>query len=165
MGMVAAEHGSTGGWTVGGNEHAHRESDSGAHVGSEGSLWILADYLRPLTVLQAVLSALVLVTFTFIVEFAINGVTGGSLPGPLARYPWLAWPAVAFGFLVSVAGAIRERLRHRPRRRDSRAPSSPRAPKELPPDIPEFTGRRRELDALRALLPDPDADRLTAPTI
>jgi tetratricopeptide (TPR) repeat protein len=129
-----------------------------------GPFWAL-EYLRPLTVLQALASAVVLVTFTFIVDFAINAVTGGTLPGPLARYPWLAWPAVGLAFLVSVTAAIRERLKHRPAPPDGGTPSRPQPPMELPPDTAEFTGRRRELGALRALVPDPEAARPSAPVI
>jgi tetratricopeptide (TPR) repeat protein len=150
---------------VGDNEHAHRGPESEAHLRYAVPLGVVADYLRPLTLLQAVSSALVLVSFTFMVDFAINAVTGGTLPGPLARYPWLAWPAVGLGFLLSVATAIRERLRHQPAPRHGGTPSAPRPPKELPRDIAEFTGRRKELDALRALVPDPDAARPAAPTI
>lgn len=119
-----------------------------------------------MTVLQAFVYALAAVTFGVALDFVINGVTGGSLPGPLAHYPQLAWPALGVMFVASVTAAVRERLK----RHGSHGiglprppPEPPPPPKELPPDIPEFTGRRRELKALWELVPAAEAAP-TAPT-
>src|SRR5215471_892431 len=68
--------------------------------------------MRPLTVLQAVIYGLVVVTGGISADFAINVVTGGSLPGPLAHYGFLAWPTLGVLFVVSVAAAVGERLRN-----------------------------------------------------
>ncbi|HXM54928.1 MAG TPA: NB-ARC domain-containing protein, partial [Candidatus Dormibacteraeota bacterium] len=127
---------------------------------------VSAQYVRAL---EALLYALVIVTGGLLADFAVNAVTGGTLPGPLERYRYFAWPTIVVVFLLSLAAAVRERLRGR----DHGAPAAGSAapaeqasgPFNLPPPSIEFTGRRRELAELRALVVPQEPLRRAAPIV
>jgi tetratricopeptide (TPR) repeat protein len=124
--------------------------------------------VRPPTVLKAVLYGLVVATFGLLADFVVNVATGGSLPGPLDRYRSLAWPAVILVFVASLVAAVVDRLRHREPGTHvvpdaAPAPSSP--PQGLPRAIDEFTGREKELDELRKLVPVPESHKPLAPVV
>src|SRR5262249_53093103 len=115
----------------------------------------------PLIVVWAVIYGLIVVTASLLVDFAINVITGGRLPGPLASVQWLAWPALVVLFLASAVAGVGQALRQTVGRRLAPAPDRPMArgnpPRYLPPNIGEFTGRDRDLEALRTLARAPAA--------
>jgi tetratricopeptide (TPR) repeat protein len=119
--------------------------------------------------LKALLYALLIVTGGLLADFAVNVVTGATLPGPLEHYRYFAWPTIGVVFALSLAAAVRERLISReaagPSERDD-PPSRPiPGPFNLPPRSAEFTGRRKELAELRALVPTGEPRRRSAPVV
>jgi tetratricopeptide (TPR) repeat protein len=121
---------------------------------------------RASLLVRALLYGVVVATGGLAVDFAVNVLTGGSLPGPLDRYRWLALPTVLVAFTTAVTAAVRERLGHA--RVEARAAAGDRPEGQLP-DLPpvtrDFTGRTRELEALRALLPPAEASARAAPVV
>ncbi len=67
----------------------------------------------PLSWLQAIAFGIIVITGGLLADLTINVVTGGSLPGPLARFQVLAWPVLGVLFVATVTAALRERLRAR----------------------------------------------------
>ena len=130
---------------------------------------------RTARVVTAVIYGLVIVTGGLLADFAVNVVTGGSLPGPLDRYRNFAWPTIALVFLLSMAAAVRERLAGRGHDGDPAEveppvePAKPAkpvtGPSNLPPVIGEFTGRTEDLAQLRALVPPVAARRPGPPVV
>ena len=119
--------------------------------------------------LKALLYALLIVTGGLLADFAVNAVTGGTLPGPLDRYRYFAWPTIVVVFLASLAATFRERLPSRrgdqhPERGEQPTPAAG-GPFNLPPRSAEFTGRRKQLGQLRALVPAGEPRRRSAPVV
>ncbi len=113
---------------------------------------------RPILLLLAVVAGLLSV----LLAIAVNIATGGQLPGPLAPYRGLAWPAVAVLAVTTVGLAVWQ-FALDPHAGSHAAPVTggttlsaqvprPVVPAELPPDIATFTGRQAELARLGALL-------------
>jgi tetratricopeptide (TPR) repeat protein len=124
--------------------------------------------VRTARVVKAVIYGLVLVTGGLLLDFAVNVVTGGTLPGPLDRYRWFAWPTIGAMFALSMAAAVRERLVRResgPPPEVEPAPEPPTGPSNLPPAVGEFTGREADLAELRRLLPPGGAGPPAAPVV
>lgn len=115
---------------------------------------------------RAILYGVVVATGGLAVDFAVNVLTGSSLPGPLDRYRWLALPTVVVAFIAGVAAAVRERLG---RSQDEAGAAAGDRPEGHLPDLPpvarDFTGRTRELEALRALLPPAETRARAAPVV
>jgi tetratricopeptide (TPR) repeat protein len=118
---------------------------------------------RPILLLFAVVAGLLSV----LLAIAVNIATGGQLPGPLASYRGLAWPAVAVLAVATVGLAVWQ-FAFDPHAGSHAAPVTggttlvaqvpgPVVPAELPPDIATFTGRQAELARLGALLAPPEA--------
>jgi tetratricopeptide (TPR) repeat protein len=91
---------------------------------------------------------------------AVNVATGGSLPEPVDRLQWAAWPLVGLLALALVLIGMREAERG-PLADGSRAIR----PAELPPDITAFAGHEHEFAALRDLVPRQPKAGLGAPTV
>jgi hypothetical protein len=112
--------------------------------------------------LGIVLTVLAVEVLTVLSNVALNVATGGVLPRPLRSYEWLAWPLLGLTTLAGALIAAWERFRERERGRERQRAAlgqGPPPPAELPPDIREFTDRRRELARLTALV---SADRGTS---
>jgi tetratricopeptide (TPR) repeat protein len=113
---------------------------------------------RPILLLFAVVAGLLSV----LLAIAVNIATGGQLPGPLAPYRGLAWPAVAVLTVTTVGLAIWQFALDPPAGSHASPVTGgttlaahvplPVVPAELPPDITTFTGRQAELARLGALL-------------
>jgi tetratricopeptide (TPR) repeat protein len=119
-------------------------------------------------VVKAVIYGGAIVTGGLLADFAVNVITGGTLPGPLDRYRTFAWPTMIAMFALSLGAAVRERLG----RRDPAAAPPPEAAPEaaagysnLPPVSGEFTGRQADLERLRALVPPAERDLPAAPVV
>jgi tetratricopeptide (TPR) repeat protein len=118
---------------------------------------------RPILLLFAVVAGLLSV----LLAIAVNIATGGELPGLLAPYRGLAWPAVAVLAVATVGLAIWQfALDPHPGSHASLLAGGTRlvaqvplpvVPAELPPDIATFTGRHAELARLGMLLAPPQA--------
>ncbi len=127
---------------------------------------------RPILLLFAVVAGLLSV----MLAIAVNVATGGQLPGLLAPYRGLAWPAVAVLGLATVGLAVWE-FALDPHTGSNSSPETggatlvaqvpvPVVPAELPPAIATFTGRQAELARLGALLAATQvAARAAAPVI
>jgi tetratricopeptide (TPR) repeat protein len=82
---------------------------------------------------------------------AVNVATGGSLPAPVDRFAWLAWPMVG---LLGVLGAGLAIWQYwtADRPGDAPPPAVRRPPAELPPAPATFAGRVADLDAIERLV-------------
>jgi hypothetical protein len=95
---------------------------------------------------------------------AVNVATGGSLPGAAHRLQWLAWPLVA-ALLVAVVVVSVWQARTGGGAPDGAAGRPVVRPAELPLDVPRFTGRDAEFDALLAAVPRHPAVGIGAPVV
>jgi tetratricopeptide (TPR) repeat protein len=106
---------------------------------------------------------LLLATSTFLsvaLAVAVNVATGGSLPGPLERLQWLAWPLVGVLVAAVVAAGLWQ----------TDAESGPERvpvarPAELPPDVTRFAGRDADLAELLEVVPARPAPGLGSPVV
>lgn len=95
---------------------------------------------------------------------AVNVATGGSLPAPLNKVQWMAWPVVGVLAAAVIVVGVWQATRYGPQHSGAAADASVR-PAELPPDIVRFAGREAELSALLAAVPRHPRTGLGAPVL